>query len=412
MADVIKMLNTIRKYASENYQNSVPVATRDNFTTVGIQIMDYTKQSNEFVDILVNRIGMTVVNNRTFKNPLSVLGKGGIPFGQDVQEIYTNPASSTVYDGTSTELLAQFKPTTAQAFYRMNRQAKFRVSVRMQDLGRAFTSMNAFNDYVSSIINSMYNGDEIEQFELTKGLVSHAFENDCMKKIDINTDTGKTWTEIDAMANSDEYVAKWLVKNVMTYSKLLTFPSTKYNSYKTQAGSAYKDVKTWTPLENQILLLPSNIDTNMNVEVLAYAFNVDKTTIKTRTLVVDAFNDSPILGVLCDEKCFQIYENGTFAKSFDNGENLSINYWLHHWQTYGFSPIANSIAFTYTPALPLVLLLDGSLGTAGNAKITGLTPSTQYILTNEDAEVTVTTNASGEIINLKNEQAYFVKAVS
>ena len=88
MANVISILNEIRKYASADYIANVPLATRDNFVTVGAQIVSYSLQSNEFVDALVNRIAMTVVNNRQFKNPLSVLNKGSIPLGQDVQEIY------------------------------------------------------------------------------------------------------------------------------------------------------------------------------------------------------------------------------------------------------------------------------------------------------------------------------------
>lgn len=407
MADIINVLNTIRANASAQYVKDVPLATRENFATVGSAILEYTKQSNEFVDALINRVALTVVNNKNFKNPLSVLKKGDIPLGQDVQEIYTNPSTSVEYDGTSTELLQQFKPDTKVAYYRMNRQAKFRVTVRMQDLQRAFTSIGAFDTYLGSIITTMYSGDEIEQFELTKQLISQTYEDNTITELNINTSTNMTWAQINALPNTDEFVAKWLVKAIKTYSELFSFPSSKYNKFKFLKGGQATDVKTWCPRENQILILPANVKTNMDVEVLAYAFNIDKANVNTKTLTVDSFNGSPILGILADENCFQIRENGTWTKSFENGDNLSINYYLHHWQTYGYSVLANSLVFTYLPES--VTLADGSLGVIGNTKITGLTASTQYdVSVNGEVPTIMTTNASGELTGLSNTDTFLV----
>jgi hypothetical protein len=92
MADVIKILETIKANASQEYQDTVPTATRTNLASVGTQILDYAPNRNEFCNAIVNRIAFTRVQNKVFKNPLSVLTKGGVPMGQDIQEIYTNPA--------------------------------------------------------------------------------------------------------------------------------------------------------------------------------------------------------------------------------------------------------------------------------------------------------------------------------
>jgi molybdopterin converting factor small subunit len=410
MADIIKVLNTIRANASADYIKLVPVATRENFTTVGASILEYTKQSNEFVDALVNRIALTVVNNRQFKNPLSVLKKGDIPLGQDVQEIYTNPAVSQEYDGSSTDLLKVFKPDVKTAYYRMNRQAKFTVTIRQQDLARAFTSISAFDTFLSSIITSMQSGDEIEQFNLSKQLMSMAYENGTITEININTDTNLSWSQINALPNPDEFISKWLVKSIKSFSKLMSFPSSSYNKFAFKKGGNATPLITWSPVDKQVLILPSNVETNMEVEVLAYAFNIDKAEVKTRTLTVDSFNGSPILGLLADESCFQIRENGLWTKSFDNGDTLAITYWLHHWQTFGYSVLANSIVFTYTPNT--VTLATGSLGVIGDTKITGLAVSTNYnVSVNGEESTVVQTNSSGELTGLSNTDTYFVSAI-
>lgn len=406
MADIINILNTIRDNATGDYIRTVPKATRENFATVGSCILEYSKQSNEFVDALVNRIALTEVINRAFTNPLKVLNKGNIPAGQDVQEIYTNPAYSVEYDGTSTELLQQFKPDTKVAYYRMNRQAKFRVTIRQYDLQRAFTSIGAFDTYLQSIITTMYSGDEIEQFLLTKQLMSQAYEDGSITEFNLNTLTNLSMTQINALPNPDEFISKWLLKAIKTYSDLIIFPSSNYNKFQTVKGSGTK-VETWTPIENQILIMPSNVKTNMDVEVLATLFNLNKAEISTKTLTVDTFNGSPILALLCDEACFQIKENGTWTKSFDNGDTLAVNYYLHHWQTYGFSLLSNSLVFTYNN--DTVSLATGSLGTIGNQKITGLTATTVYhVSVNGEADTTMTTNASGELTGLDNSNVYNV----
>lgn len=407
MSDIIAVLNKIRSNATKEYIASVPLATRDNFATVGSTILEYTKQNNEFIDALVNRIALTVVNNRQFKNPLSVLNKGDVPLGQDIQEIYSNPALSQQYDGTSTQLLTQFKPDTKVAYYRMNRQAKFTVTVKMQDLQRAFTSINAFDTYLSSIVSTMYSGDEIEQFDLTKQLMSMAYEDNTIPEMNINTDTNLTWTQINALPNSDEFISKWLVKAIKTHAKLMSFASSSYNKFSYLKGGNVTPVKTWCPTDKQVLILPANVETNMEVEVLAYAFNIDKAEVKTKTLTLDSFNGSPILALLADENCFQIRDNGRWTKSFDNGENLSVSYWLHHWQTYGYSVLANSLVFTYLPES--VTLATGSLGIIGDTKITGLTASTNYNMSVNGEEPTVkTTNASGELTGLSNTDTFNV----
>ena len=116
MPNMISVLNTIRSNASKNYQDTVPVATQSNFLLVGNAILSYTPNMNEFADSLVNRVALTVVQAKNFKNPLSVLKKGGIPYGQDIQEIYTNPAIGGTYDGSSTQLLSVFKSDNKVAY--------------------------------------------------------------------------------------------------------------------------------------------------------------------------------------------------------------------------------------------------------------------------------------------------------
>lgn len=339
---VNEILDTIRDNASADYQARVPEATKTSLTSIGQVITQDTALANEFCKAIVNRIGMTIVNSKIFSNPLSILKKGGVPLGNEIEEIYTNPAKATTYDYTSTQLLTSAPPDVKALFYRCNRQDKYVVSVTLPMLQRAFINNFEFSTFIDSIISSLYSGDYIDEFILMKNLVATAFTANHLTTVPIFDE--------NATDNDDAVIAKKLAKAIKTYSDLLTFPSSSYNKYHTILGAADKGdaVKTFTPPQDQILILDSTMAANMDIEVLAMAFNMDKAQVQTQTLKVDSFGGQPILGFLCDKSFFRVYDNFRQLKEFENGDTLDVKYFLHHWQTYGYSILANAIAFTYT----------------------------------------------------------------
>jgi hypothetical protein len=338
--DIVQILDTIRASSSTVYQDRIPSATQTSLTTIGQVLTQHSDLVNEFVSALVNRIAFTVVRNKIAQNPLAVLKKGGVPLGTDVQEIFNNPAKAKTYTMDSTELLTSVPPDTKALYYRVNREDKYEVSVKRQQLRQAFVNEATLSTFIDSVISTMYSGDNIDEFILSKNVIKKAYTSGHITEV-------KVFDENDT-TNTGESIAKNLVKNIKTYSNLFKFPSSNYNKYAYVTSDA-KPVITFTPMEDQILLLDSAISANIDVEVLSYAFNIDKSQIQARTMEVDNFNGAPILGMLCDKAFFQIYDNLFELSSFPNPDNLDLKYWLHHWQTYGYSLFANAVVFTYTP---------------------------------------------------------------
>ena len=64
----------------------------------------------------------------------------------------------------------------------------------------------------------------------------------------------------------------------------------------------------------------------------------------TRKIVIDAFPDPSMRAVVCDEQFFQIFDDLLRFTSFENGDGLYTNYWLHVWQTLSYSPLVNAVA--------------------------------------------------------------------
>lgn len=329
---LVSALNAIRANASEDYQNRVPVATQTNLADVGNPILTYSATMNEFLNLLVNRIGLVIVHNRELRNPLAILKSGEMPLGMDVEEIAANPAKAETYNAASTDLLKQKIPDVKAAYHRLNRQDKYTVTIRNQQLRQAFTSWEKLEGLIAAIVNSLYSGNYLDEFILTKQLFSSAVTNNKIKK--------ETVTAI-----TDEASAKAFITKARLLFRNFGFPSSSYNAWA-QIGGTGDPFITWTPPEKINMIIRSDIESYVDVNVLAAAFNMDKTTFLGNVLVVDNFDSAEnCVAVMCDKAYTQIYDNLTEMTEFYNAENLSWNYYYHVWQTYSVSPLANAVAF-------------------------------------------------------------------
>lgn len=379
MANMQAILDVIRANASTEYQERVPVTTQTNITEVGNPILTYQSIQNEFLNALVNRIALSVIQNKTAKNPLAVLKKGTIPLGSDIQEIFTNMAKDTGFDGKGDKLLTKTTPDVKALYHRVNREGQYPVTITRAMLQRAFTSYAELEKLMNSIITSMYSGDNRDEFILMKNLFAGAIANNLTVKVSVD--------HVD-----DATAATSLIKAIKKASKAFTYPSTAFNKYYVNKpdSDTGEPVTTWTPLENQILLIRSDIMVDIDVDVLAKAFNMNKVDFLARTLEVDNFGSATnCYAMLMDESCPQIYDNLYEITEFYNPQGLYWNYWLNHHQTYGFSLFANSVAF----------VCDDEAISVDKATLTFTTTATQTITaTTTPADADVVWISSNELV--------------
>lgn len=335
MSAGVKTFNFIRNNSTETFVNVVPAATEDNIMQLrNILFNDaYQPQLNEFVNNLINRIGLTIVRNKSYDNPLAMFKKGSVPLGTDIQEIYENPAEAEAYEYSNTamaKLLTITDPDTHVAYYRKNRKDLYTKTITREGLQEAFVSWDKFEDYISSITQSLYSGNYIDEFEYTKALVDGAYEN------------GKVITQVVADPSSSEANAKAFVKAARKLYKKMTFPSTSYNAYSLFSG-ANGTIKTWTNADRIALIIKSDAIADIDVDVLAAAFNMNKASLMGRIVEVDSFANPNIIGVICDEAWLQIYDNLFRFDEFYNARVMAWNEYLHVHSTYAISPFANAV---------------------------------------------------------------------
>lgn len=366
-----KVFNVVRSGMSEVYVNTLPSATADNIQTISNVLFNdaYQPMLNEFVTNLINRIALTIVRNKSFDNPLAIFKKGSLPLGTDIQDIFTNPAEAEQYEYSNTamaKLLTITDPDTHVAYYRRNRQDLYTKTISREGLQGAFVSWDKFEDYISSITNSLYSGNYIDEFKYTKQLVDGAYDNG---KVIVEQVTNPT----------DTASAKAFLKKVRALYNKLSFPSKDYNAYSKFSG-AKGEITTWTDKDRVVLIIKADAMAEIDVEALASAFNLDKADFMGRVIQVDEFENSEIVGVICDEAWLQIYDNIFRFDEFYNARVMAWNEYLHAWSTYAICPFANAVVLATAqpkPATAISMSTDNIIGAEVGAETTGtitLTP--------------------------------------
>ena len=364
-----KVFNVIRENASKVFMETVPSATEDNIQTLSNILFNdaYQPMLNEFVTNLINRIGLTIIRNKTFSNPLSILRKGSMPLGTDIQDLYENPAEAEQYELSNTamaKLLTITDPDTHVAYYRRNRKDLYTKTISRENLQGAFVSWEKFEQYISAITTSLYSGNYIDEFELTKSLVDGAYDNN---KVIVETVSPVT----------DETSAKAFIKKCRSLFNKMKLPSTQYNAYSKFSG-AKGTIKTWTEEDRFVLIVTSDVMAEVDVDVLARAFNIENTKFLGRVIEVDSFENEEIQAILCDESWFQIYENLMRFDEFYNARTMTWNEYLHVRQTYAICPFANAVVFATAQPKPAtaISVSDVSVAKDATANVTvTLTPS-------------------------------------
>lgn len=356
-ASSVDILNAIRNSASTNYRDFVPTAknTAESIRSIGEIIMQYTPLQNEFLNALVNRIARVIITSKMYSNPLSMFKKGLIDFGETIEEIFVNIANPHQYDVEESEnkVFAREIPDVRAAFHTLNYKKFYKQTIQNKDLNQAFLSWDGITDLISKIVNAMYTAANYDEFVTTKYMLAKAILDGRLSPITVD-------------AND----AKGAVTKIKGVSNALTFMSSNYNA----AG-----VQTFTDKNDQYLLVNSQFDSEIDVEVLAAAFNMSKAEFMGHRILIDGFGtldiarlnalfkDDPnyttpsqdtltalnaIPAVLVDKNFFMIFDNMyEFTENY-NGQGLYWNYFYHTWKTFSMSPFANALVFV--PAVPSV----------------------------------------------------------
>lgn len=320
----VGVLNNIRNNASEEYQSRIPEATQQNIIAVGNALETYGLLYNEFFPALFGKIGKTLIETKLFENKLSRFKSGTILTQQDVEEMFVEMSKAEgKYDATGPNPLGRRTgPDVKVAYHRMNRQDYYAITIGDLDVVRVFRSEASLDTFITGLFNSVYSGASYDEYLAMKNLIA----------------TYDGYCDYQVPAITDEATAKKFVKTVRKASQDMTFASTAYN----KAG-----VKTWTPVEKQVLFVNKDVLAEIDVEVLAKAFNMGKTDIQVEVVSLDDFGDlADTYGLLVDQDFFRVWDTLSKMEPQRNAQGLFTNYFYHVHQILSLSPFKNAIRLT------------------------------------------------------------------
>lgn len=366
--DTAKVLNTIRANASEYYKSRVPrldnTNNLDGLKEIGQIITDDPALSNEYLLSLSNRIGMVLIGNRVWENVWNAFIKGRMEFGDRIEEIYVDIAKPFKYDVENSphNVFKRHIPDVKSAFHILNWQTKYKATIDNMTLRQAFLSYDGQADLVAKIIDSMSTGLNYDIFQTTKYLLARSILAGHCNPIKV---------AVDSAGKAD-------VKDVVKKARVLSDNWLILNRDNNPAG-----VMNSTKKDAQYIIVNNAFTGDMDVDVLASAFNMSKTEFFGHRIAVDGFdvdnarlqelfttedgvvspsfvpltqaeinalNAIPAVMVQNNDTCsfFQIYTNLHEMEQMRNPDGMSWLYWLHEWMIFSVSPFAQRAVFVPT----------------------------------------------------------------
>ena len=323
---------------------------------IGKFILEYQPYQNAYLNALVNRIGRVLVTSRMWQNPWAVFKKGKLEYGETVEEIFVNIAKPHSFDPAKaeTEVFRREIPDVRAAFHTMNYQKFYKVTISNDQLRQAFLSYGEMTSLISYIVDSLYSAMQLDEYLVMKYTLCREMLN------------GGVYTVTTPAISGQSADPEGAVELYRAYTNNLTYFKSTYN----RAG-----VRTSTPVDRQVIIVPTAAEATIGVKVLANAFNISEVEYLGRRIGIDSFdfdaddtarlaeifaNDdtyTPFTGpeitalqavsaFKSDPDWFMDFDNfEQFTENY-NGQGLYWQYFFHVWKTFSVSPFANAIAFT------------------------------------------------------------------
>lgn len=324
MASNVDITNLVASMGSTDLHTRIGTATEQNIGNIGTTILTYSVVKNEFLNVLVNKICGQIFMNKVYTNPLSFFEKEPVPYGSTLESVFTDLIQSKNFNenfGTNdvSSLIGVETPPTKTEYYSKNFEKKYKISVSDQQLRTAFLNPNGLQNLINQVLTVPTNSRNFDDFQLMKGLLANA----STKEVTLAT-TYKT--------ASDDVKAKMLTKQTRAIVDRFGMMSKVFN---------IQGVYTFTNSQNIVIVTTPEVSANLDVELLATAFNMEKAEMGRRIVKIDSFQkydaatkayeaDANVELMVIDEDYIQFRRTLQVSESFRNPDKLTTNVFTHN----------------------------------------------------------------------------------
>lgn len=350
--------------------------------TTGIDVLNISQTCpnvlNSFINTLTNKVTKSLIYSKIFSNPLKELKKGALEFGDSIEELFVQMAMAKNFgenwEGSTTpeaDLIRKLKPKVTAMYIKINMDKKYKTTVMDKQLRKAFLNQNGLSNLVMQIVGSITSQAEYQEFMYTKKNMNLLVESAQNWEIDEDHKTESNGSiPIGTVVKQTPYIVKStdtknMVKDIREVTGYMKFPSTKFNLAKEL---------NWCDPSSLILMTTPSVIADLDVNVLASAFNVSMADLQTRTILVDEMptgifkkSDTELVdkqptvlssgntvvkdatkvpkAILFDKDLLQIWDTYQGAGTFYNPEGEYTNHFANREGIFAICTFANMAIF-------------------------------------------------------------------
>lgn len=281
----------------------------------------------EFMN-LATRIGRVIAHRNILTNKLAPFKMENMVLGYTMEEYFVECAKEHAYDQSDAEntLFKRELPDIKTAFYVVNRKSYYPATITDDDMRKYFVSWDGVNSLIARIVDSMYNGDNKDDYNYMKSALVTHYENGLMKIV-----------KTSAVTDTD--TAKELARKITEYVSYLTEPTNEYNAMAVTKQNDYEDI---------YVILNGKSNSYLNIDWLAQTFQLEFAEFKAHVLVLPTLpstKQGTIEALVVDSEIYRVFDQKYSVGVAYNAKGLYWNYFLHHWEAIATSRFANAIAF-------------------------------------------------------------------
>lgn len=323
------IINAVRNNASEQYRARIPEITDNNLTKTLALLQENSLLWNEFIQVLVQRIGLTLFRTNSFENRLKPFKTGAMAYGGIVQEIGANLIKAKAYDPNDTNVFGADKPDVKAIYHSVNRRDRYDLRLNEDMLEEAFVQDGQLSAFINSLLALPQQSDENDEYLIMRDILRKVHDSEGIATVRV-ADMFAAGLTADEKRAAGEGIAAALREH---YLQMKNFYNTKYNNAGMQVTS-----------DELVLLGTPRFFAHFDVSVLAAAFNMDKANfIADRTVVIDDFNIEGVDVALLDRDFYVCTDTKIKSASIYNPATLDLDYYYHHWGVYSASPMRNAL---------------------------------------------------------------------
>ena len=339
-----QILDTVRKYAPNDYKERVPATTQGSVAATLQAMNAYTPNWDVFWNVFLGRIGRVQINDRmNFTNPLSKLKRPALRYGRTIQEVQTNLIKARAYDAKAENVFGREgrEPDIHQIFHTENRRDKYTINIPMEDVLRG----------------SFIEGESISAFfnSLTEAPIASANNDEYLLMRSLTETYDNLWgfwnIQVDDLHNLGNDLNTQVERGIKLI-RAMNATYTKMKYFRTEYSPEGRNKGLATKSNRLIAIIDADVNAALEAANMSFAFhNEGQKLVADDIIVLDELPISGCQALLLDEEWFQVADTlGPLSMVAPmNPDNLSYNTFYHVWQVLSYSLFLGATMFSTRP---------------------------------------------------------------